>query len=758
MTLALAIIVKDEFELVKNIIDKYSKYFDEIVLAVDKDFEKFNNEFSDKAKIFEYKWINDFSDKRNFLASKVESSHYFRIDTDDDIKNPEKIKEIFNNMVNANIDVTYFPYIYSKDEDGNTNAVHWRETIIKKQDGVYWKKRIHENIFAEDIDNFKGVKCSDIKIIHNITEEHARESNDRNFKYLLEEYFEDKENADPRTIAYIGRVLAAKGDYKEAIPFLEKLISKSGWDDDKYFAWCHLSDCWKGLGDLEKAIACCNEAMEINTSFPDAYIKKGAIYIDKEDYKKALDWIMPGLVRPIPDTTFVIIPSFYTVTAKIYACIALLGSGQFDQALKFFNEVKMLSPNCDFVKNREKEVLEMCQTDSYIKSLSKVVNFTKLNNGDIDLLIKSIPKKLYCDERICALKNMFSKPKKWEDNSIVFYCGQAWEDWAPPSILNGIGGSEEAVIYLSQELNALGYKVTVYNSCGDYAGIYSGVEYINYMEFNPNDEFNYFIAWRGNVLKNKLNTKFSAVWLHDVPQPGQFSKKDLDNIDKIIVLSEYHKTLLPSFIPDYKVFISSNGINIKDFKESLEFRNPKRAIYTSSYDRGLVNLLNIWPDVKKEVPEAELHIFYGWDTWLKMEQIGVRNKNIRLAITEMMNQPGVFEHGRVGHKQLIKELNKSGVYAYPSHFEEISCISAMKAQACGCVPVTTDYAALAETVKIGIKIKGKGGDTNEEYKKNLIEILKDENGQKEIREMLISNKSIFGWDKVANQWKSQLFA
>ena len=222
-------------------------------------------------------------------------------------------------------------------------------------------------------------------------------------------------------------------------------------------------------------------------------------------------------------------------------------------------------------------------------------------------------------------------------------------------------------------------------------------------------------------------------------------------------MSQFHKTLLPSFIPDNKILVSSNGINLKDFNNLLEKRNPRRIIYTSSYDRGLVNLLDIWHDVIKEVPDAELHIFYGWETWIKMEQQGVRDPKIRIAMTKLMNQPGIYEHGRVGHKQLAKEFAKSGVYAYPCEFSEISCISAMKAQASLCVPVTTDYAALAETVKIGIKIKGKAGDNNEEFKKSLIEILKDEKRQEVLREELLRNKNMFSWELVAKQWQNQLF-
>ena len=98
---------------------------------------------------------------------------------------------------------------------------------------------------------------------------------------------------------------------------------------------------------------------------------------------------------------------------------------------------------------------------------------------------------------------------------------------------------------------------------------------------------------------------------------------------------------------------------------------------------------------------------------------------------------------------------KSGIYAYPSHFSEISCISAMKAQACGCAALTTDFAALDETNKFGIKVKGQAGTeaVNEEFKNTLIDLLKNPEKQEQYRN---ADKSVFGWDKVALQWKEAL--
>jgi len=101
----------------------------------------------------------------------------------------------------------------------------------------------------------------------------------------------------------------------------------------------------------------------------------------------------------------------------------------------------------------------------------------------------------------------------------------------------------------------------------------------------------------------------------------------------------------------------------------------------------------------------------------------------------------------VGHKKLIQEYQKSAIYAYPCSYEEISCISAMKAQACGCYSVTTDFAALDETSKTGFKVAGKGGTNNEEYTKALVRALNFGG---------TVNYKPTSWNDVATQWLPEL--
>lgn len=186
--------------------------------------------------------------------------------------------------------------------------------------------------------------------------------------------------------------------------------------------------------------------------------------------------------------------------------------------------------------------------------------------------------------------------------------------------------------------------------------------------------------------------------------------------------------------------------------------NPLKVIYTSSYDRGLEHLLKIWPAVKEAVPEAELHIYYGWTLWDKFYKDNPSSMAWKAKIERGMEYDGVTHHGRVSQEEINKAMSECGIWAYPTHFGEINCITAMKAQALGCVPVTMNYAALETTVQHGIKIDGDiyDDETREEFTKELISLLQDPKRQEEIRaEMVPWANEKFTWKKVAASWDEE---
>lgn len=186
-----------------------------------------------------------------------------------------------------------------------------------------------------------------------------------------------------------------------------------------------------------------------------------------------------------------------------------------------------------------------------------------------------------------------------------------------------------------------------------------------------------------------------------------------------------------------------------------EMKNRQHTLgYFSSYDRGLSFLLFMWPDIKKEIPDAELHIAYGWDLFLKAHHTNPERMRWKESIDQLMQQDGIVHHGRVGKHDLTKLRRLCGVWAYPTSFDEINCITALECQRDGCVPVVINRAALKETVMSGIKVEGdiQTLDVQENYVKELIGLMRDEKRWNEESEKAQKVIEGYDWESIASQW------
>ena len=185
-------------------------------------------------------------------------------------------------------------------------------------------------------------------------------------------------------------------------------------------------------------------------------------------------------------------------------------------------------------------------------------------------------------------------------------------------------------------------------------------------------------------------------------------------MDAIVCISEYQRQELLKACPwlnPAKVHQHWVGID-KDKIASAVSANPKvpkRVLYASSYDRGLAQLLEMWPQVKEQVPDAELHVTYGWDFWKRSEAvvsqpIAESMRQERKRIEGLLDQSGVTHLGRIPHADVLKEFAEAEVWAYPCTGGELCCKTALEAQAAGCEPVVVPTMALAETVQQGYKV------------------------------------------------------
>lgn len=174
----------------------------------------------------------------------------------------------------------------------------------------------------------------------------------------------------------------------------------------------------------------------------------------------------------------------------------------------------------------------------------------------------------------------------------------------------------------------------------------------------------------------------------------------------------------------------------------------------SSYDRGLDVLLEILEEVKKEIPDFTLDVYYGWDVFDKFHSGNPERMKWKWQMIRKMHDLGVKEHGRVSHEELAKAMKEIQVWAYPTSFPEIDCITATKVQMAGIEPVTSGLAALQTSVMkdepeiVDIHLKPK---ELQKFAKRLTYALKhplSEADQAKGRAFAEQR----AWDKIANQW------
>lgn len=177
----------------------------------------------------------------------------------------------------------------------------------------------------------------------------------------------------------------------------------------------------------------------------------------------------------------------------------------------------------------------------------------------------------------------------------------------------------------------------------------------------------------------------------------------------------------------------------------------------SSYDRQLDVLLFMWPDIIKKYPDAKLNICYGWQTFDALRGGNPERLEWKKNVERMMQQPGIIHWGRLGKEELKKVRQSCGIWAYPTEFPEINCITALECQSDGVVPVTMNHYALKETVGSGIKVDGDIHliEIQDKYKEELLNLMGDEKRWKEESEKAKEFATNYTWDKVAEGWMKE---
>jgi len=651
------------------------------------------------ADVFPFAWRDDFAYARNLVMDRCAEDWMAWADSDDEIRGFGKAVEFVKRLA-PSVTFVLCQYEYSYFPSGKPDAIHPKERFIRMGRGFRWKGRLHESCVADDPG--KGVSFDGAVWMHRATAEMALESSRRNIGIIESEIREQTEagSVDPRTIFNLAMARSSVAnhtqdpeDWQKSIRAFYDYLKVGGYDQHAYMAWRFIGQAFLAVDRPELSINAFFECLKLRPEIRDARALLGSAYLRMLDEQKAEAWFHAALLSGVDNQ--------YVTEKAVSFVMPLLGlaeinakKGRLDDADKFASMAEAHVGEVDGIKQMRGEIRRLKEEEKDAETA--VMTLVGLGEDRHADAWEKLPGHVKAHPKVAAWRVTKRFKEASKGNEIAIYTGYSWEEWGPWSEKTGIGGSEEAVINMSRELVRLGWDVTVYGRHGTEPVESDGVKYLPFWMFVRTEPVDVFISWRDpGMFDHDINAKKRYLWLHDANHDSIFTKERLDRIDKVFVLSGYHRSLFPS-VPDSKIFLTGNGILPEHFDIDFTKRKKGKFMYASAPDRGLECLLRMWPKIRESIPEAELYWAYGWNTF----DVAMRNNPAKLRWKEevmgLLKQPGVHDLGRIGHEDLARHMAETDLWLYPTMFNEIFCITAVKMQASGAVPVHSGQYAIGE--------------------------------------------------------------
>lgn len=293
-------IVRDEEKVIGRCLESVKGIFDEIII-VDTGSKDKTKEIASKytSKIYDFKWIDDFSAARNFSFSKATKEYIFWLDADDIIKEKDRIKLLkLKESLSSDIDVVLMKYDLTTSLNGNVICTFPRERLLKRAKNFVWYDCVHEYIKLEG--NMINVDIS-------VTHVSKHKNSTRNLD-ILKKMIADGKELTNRNKFYYARELFINKKYEEAIPYFTEFLETSNGLISNYIDSClDLECCYKQIGDEKNRLKTLLKSFEYDSPHAETCCRIGFYYKEKKEYKKAISWfsIATNLKKPEGNTTSV---------------------------------------------------------------------------------------------------------------------------------------------------------------------------------------------------------------------------------------------------------------------------------------------------------------------------------------------------------------------------------------------------------------------------------------------------------------------
>lgn len=342
-----------------------------------------------------------------------------------------------------------------------------------------------------------------------------------------------------------------------------------------------------------------------------------------------------------------------------------------------------------------------------------------------------------------------------------------------PAVIAGtasLGGSESACLGLARALQARGHRVHIFTTqlhpdapAIDHAGVawHRTQDIADVSRFT---RWNVFVALRmPQIFHQHIPATVRVLWNQDLmtgEQAKVLTMAPAYAYDLVAYVSGYHRKQWEGVIPELAEigWATKNGFD-PTYVPTGVTRHSNRVIHITRPERGLRPLLAMWPEVRKQVPDAELHLcrynsMYDASGWGRVcaaydEQVEAVNAAVG----------GITYLGELGKPDLYKAIAGAAVMWYPGvvDFAETSCVAAIEAQACGTPFVGSYKGALPETVPSGTLVKG-DAETPAYQAESIAEVVRILQGGDVSWQVSAGLRHVqdYTFDAVAQEWEARI--
>lgn len=315
----------------------------------------------------------------------------------------------------------------------------------------------------------------------------------------------------------------------------------------------------------------------------------------------------------------------------------------------------------------------------------------------------------------------------------------------------GVGGAELALLTMCEEWTKAGHDVVLFNNPNE--GGASPFEQRTISEFDPDEKRDVLIVFR-SPNERIAGVKEDIVWWScDQYTVGDFEKFS-KRVGKIVTISPFHTM---HFEETYKIKNTipiDLPVRVGDYDRDVSVI-PRRCVYTSIPDRGVMQLHAAWPLIVRHVPDASLVLTSDWRLWdSEIDRSCVAPYQLAYA-----RHPNVSYVGAVKRDKLIEYQLSADLLLYPCIYDELFCITVAEAQVAGAIPVTSRVAAVDTTNEFGYRIRGSpfNPDFIEGFVEQTVNLLLDP--ELDEKRKLVSQKARerFSPERILKEWDEKVF-